>query len=142
MENCLSKSCKYLIINNQVLIRDKSYVSSSRNLIYNILAIMLELNLYTPNKIQKLLSQRIRRLRLINEWTQVELAERSGISLASLKRFESTGKISLERLLLLAWTFGRLDEFTSLLEEPEIMTLADIRKLEKKRQRGKRRNGN
>ncbi len=103
---------------------------------------MLELNLYTPNKIQKLLSQRIRRLRLINEWTQVELAERSGISLASLKRFESTGKISLERLLLLAWTFGRLDEFTSLLEEPEIMTLADIRKLEKKRQRGKRRNGN
>jgi len=100
---------------------------------------MLELNLYTPNKIQKLLSQRIKRLRLINEWTQVELAERSGISLASLKRFESTGKISLERLLLLAWTFGRLDEFTSLLEEPEIMTLADIRKLEKKRQRGKRR---
>jgi len=42
----------------------------------------------------------------------------------------------------LAWSFGRLDEFTSLLEEPEIMTLADIRKLEKKRQRGKRRNGN
>jgi len=94
---------------------------------------MLELNLYIPNKIQKLLSQRIKRLRLINEWTQVELAKRSGIS------FASTGKISLERLLLLTWTFGRLDEFTSLLEEPEIMTLADIRKLEKKRQRGKRR---
>ena len=38
------------------------------------------------------------------------MAERSGISLASLKRFESTGKISLERLLLLAWTFGRLND--------------------------------
>ncbi len=59
------------------------------------------------------------------------MTERSGISLTSLKRFESTGKIYLERLLLLAWSFGRLDEFTSLLEEPEIMTLADIRKLEK-----------
>jgi transcriptional regulator with XRE-family HTH domain len=48
---------------------------------------MLRLNLHTPHEIQIILSQRVKRLRLINEWTQVELAERAGITLASLKRF-------------------------------------------------------
>jgi len=99
---------------------------------------MLPFNLHTPHEIQLILSQRIKRLRLINEWTQAELAERAGITLASLKRFESTGKISLERLSLIALALGRLDELMQLFEEPEIMTLSDIKKLTKKRQRGKR----
>jgi len=99
---------------------------------------MLRLNLHTPREIQLILSQRVKRLRLINEWTQAELAERAGITLVSLKRFESTGKISLERLSLIALALGRLNELMQLFEEPEIMTLSDIKKLTKKRQRGKR----
>jgi len=99
---------------------------------------MLHLNLHTPREIQLILSQRIKRLRLINEWTQAELAERAGITLASLKRFETTGHISLERLLLIALALGRLNELMSLFEEPEITTLSEIKKLTKKRQRGKR----
>jgi transcriptional regulator with XRE-family HTH domain len=75
---------------------------------------MLRLNLHTPHEIHIILSQRVKRLRLINEWTQVELAERAGITLASLKRFESTGKISLERLLQIALALGRLTEFMQL----------------------------
>jgi transcriptional regulator with XRE-family HTH domain len=99
---------------------------------------MLSLNLQTPHEIQLILKQRIKRLRLINEWTQAELAERAGITLASLKRFESTGKISLERLSLIALALGRLNDLMQLFEEPEIITLSDIPKLTKKRQRGKR----
>ncbi|RKZ80493.1 MAG: XRE family transcriptional regulator [Candidatus Parabeggiatoa sp. nov. 1] len=99
---------------------------------------MLHLSLHTPYEVQQILSQRLKRLRLLNEWTQAELAERAGISLASLKRFETTGQISLERLLLIALALGRLSELMSLFEEPEIMTLSDIKKLEKQRQRGKR----
>ncbi len=99
---------------------------------------MLSLNLHTPYEIQNILSKRIKRLRLLNEWTQAELAERAGISLASYKRFETTGQISLERLLLIAMALGRLNELMALFEEPEIMTLSDIKKLEKQRLRGKR----
>jgi len=44
----------------------------------------------------------------------------------------------LERLLLIALALGRLSELMPLFEEPEIMTLSDIKKLTKKRQRGKR----
>jgi len=99
---------------------------------------MLRLNLHTPREIQVILSQRVKRLRLINEWTQVELAERAGITLASLKRFESTGKISLDRLSQIALALGRLTELMQLFQEPEIKRLSDIKKLTKNRQRGKR----
>ncbi|KHD07511.1 hypothetical protein PN36_05165 [Candidatus Thiomargarita nelsonii] len=99
---------------------------------------MLRLNLQTPREIQVILSQRVKRLRLINEWTQVELAERAGITLASLKRFESTGKISLDRLSQIALALGRLNDLMQLFQEPEIKRLSDIKKLTKNRQRGKR----
>ncbi len=55
------------------------------------------------------------------------MAERSGVSLGSLKRFENTGKISLEFLLKLMHLLGRLHEFDQLLiikENPE-----DLQKL-------------
>jgi transcriptional regulator with XRE-family HTH domain len=44
-------------------------------------------------------------------FTQPEIAERSGVSLGSIKRFERTGKISLESLLKLTEVLGRLLEF-------------------------------
>jgi len=43
------------------------------------------------------------------------MAERSGVSLGSLKRFENTGKISLESLLKLMHLLGRLNEIDSIL---------------------------
>lgn len=58
--------------------------------------------------------------------TQIELAERSGVSLGSLKRFEQTGKISFESLLRLAHILGRLEEFEVLFSPKE-----DLSQLEK-----------
>ena len=47
------------------------------------------------------------------KYSQAEMAQRSGVSLGSLKRFEATGQISLESLLMLANVFHRLDEFSN-----------------------------
>jgi len=58
--------------------------------------------------------------------TQTELAERSGVSLGSLKRFESTGKISLESLLKLLNILGSLHEFENILKIGE-----DLKSVEK-----------
>jgi len=44
-------------------------------------------------------------------YTQSELATRSGVSLGSLKRFESSGQISLESLLKLALILECLEDF-------------------------------
>ncbi len=50
------------------------------------------------------------------------MAERSGVSLGSLKRFEQTGQIAYASLLQLAHVLGRLDDFDPLLrplEDPD-----------------------
>ena len=52
-------------------------------------------------------------------FSQSELAQRSGVSLGSLKRFETTGLISLESLLKLTDVLNRLNDFEALLQPLE-----------------------
>jgi transcriptional regulator with XRE-family HTH domain len=59
--------------------------------------------------------------------SQKEMAERSGVSLGSLKRFESQGKISLESFLKLAHLLGHLKDFEAILLPDE--NLDDVRML-------------
>jgi transcriptional regulator with XRE-family HTH domain len=73
------------------------------------------------------IAQRHRVLRKQAGFTQSELAQRSGVSLGSLKRFEATGQISLESLLLLLDVLNRLDDFEEILKPIE--NLKEIEKL-------------
>ena len=58
--------------------------------------------------------------------SQAALADQSGVSLGSIKRFERTGKISFESLLKLAHILGRLSDFEALFK-PQ----ADLSEIEK-----------
>ncbi len=80
----------------------------------------------TPTEVSKYLAQRHKLLRKKLRLSQEEMAERSGVSLGSLKRFENTGKISLEALLKLAHLIGRLKDFESIFLPSE-----DLNKIEK-----------
>ena len=82
--------------------------------------------LVTIRDVEEMLASRIRALRLAANWKQKTLAERSGVSFGSLQRFESTGKISLQNLLRLAWALGRLEEFTELFQPPEATSLSEL----------------
>jgi transcriptional regulator with XRE-family HTH domain len=53
-------------------------------------------------------------------YTQHELAQRSGVSYASVKRFEQTGDISLVHLLKLANVLNRLLEFDTLFKNDDL----------------------
>lgn len=68
----------------------------------------------TPNQVQSELAERFRKLRKSKKISQSELANKSGVSLGSLKRFEQTGQISLESVLKLAHFFDRLDDFDTI----------------------------
>jgi transcriptional regulator with XRE-family HTH domain len=74
-----------------------------------------------PSLVLKEVAARHKKYRKNRKISQETLAERSGISLGSLKRFESTGQISFESLLKLARFFGLLDHFSTLFEEKEDM---------------------
>lgn len=68
----------------------------------------------TPPEICAELARRHKALRKSMKLSQSELAERSGVSLGSLKRFENSGQISLESLLKLANLMDRLKDFEKL----------------------------
>ena len=67
--------------------------------------------LKTPTEVMKDVALRVKSKRLALNLTQEGAALRSGVSLGSLKRFESTGQISLESLLKLAHAVNSLSDF-------------------------------
>ena len=58
-------------------------------------------SLITPAKAQKRIAEQARARRLQMELTQEGLAERSGVALPTLRKFERTGTLSLESFLKL-----------------------------------------
>lgn len=73
--------------------------------------------------------------RIALDITQSDLANRSGVSLASLKRFEQSGEVSLTSLLRLASALDALDGFAALFPQPEPRSLDDLERSDKPRQR-------
>ncbi len=87
---------------------------------------MARYSLRTPEQVSLSLASRAKALRLAQGWRQVTLAQRSGVSLASLRRFEESGKVSLQNLLKLAFALNRLDDFDALLQRPRAASLAEL----------------
>lgn len=97
-----------------------------------------EYSLRTPEQVSVDLAARLRELRLDRGWRQLTLAERSGVSLGSLRRFEASGKVSLQNLLKLAFALGRLDDFDRVLQAPPASSMAEFEAAQEKpaRKRG------
>ena len=68
-----------------------------------------------PSDILTSTAQNVVKLRKELSWTQQDLAERSGVSYGSIKRFERFGKISFESLLKIAEALNHLSEFEKIL---------------------------
>ena len=58
--------------------------------------------------------------------TQKKLAERTMVSYASIRRFETTGEISLSSLMRLALALGCLEDFEKLFANEFIFDLEDL----------------
>lgn len=94
--------------------------------------------LKTPTEVMKDVALRVKSKRLALNLTQEGAALRSGVSLGSLKRFESTGQISLESLLKLAHAVNSLSDFEDLFQnDVSKVSLFDQKLDNKTRQRGK-----
>ena len=83
----------------------------------NILAIMNPFSIdKNPTDILKELAQRTRALRKEHKMSQSELAQRANVSLGSYKRFESSGHISLDSLLKIAFILRKLNDFETVFQ--------------------------
>lgn len=75
---------------------------------------MTRLKWETAEELNQALTLRLKKLRKRRGLSQQQLSERSGVSYGSLKRFESTGQISLLSLTKLALALNCADELRSL----------------------------
>ena len=87
------------------------------------------------SQLQMELAERAKKLRLLKALKRSSLAHHSGVSEASIKRFESIGEISLKSLIKIARALNSLDGIENFFKVPEFKTLDDIRKLEKLKDR-------
>lgn len=83
-------------------------------------------HLLTPPTAQRMLADRLREARVALGLKQKTLAERAGVTLATLRRFEQKGEISLKYLMRLCHALGRLDEFDQLLKPPPAASMAEL----------------
>ena len=79
-----------------------------------------------PHEIAKDIAQQEKRKRKRRKITQKELSMRSGVSLASIKRFEQTGEISFVSLLQIAAILDELDSFANLFEGIEYESIQEV----------------
>lgn len=96
------------------------------------------LSIKSPYEVAKELADRLRQHRLAQTWSREEFARRSGVTAASIKRFELTGAISLQHLLALCFTLGILDDFDQVLSLQPPVSMQALKKMLHTRQRGRR----
>lgn len=80
--------------------------------------------LLTHQEICSELGQRCRRLRLLANLSQLELAERAGVSLSSIRRLEASGQATLELLVRVAQALHLVSQLENLLVLP-VLSIAD-----------------
>jgi transcriptional regulator with XRE-family HTH domain len=97
------------------------------------------LDAFNPKALAGLVAGKVRQRRLAMNLSQQSLCERSGVSLGTLKRFESKHEISLKHLLMLAVALQSSEEFMALFQNPPYQHLDDLIKEQnrKQRQRGR-----
>lgn len=85
------------------------------------------------------LANRIKARRLEMNLTQEGISARAGIPAATYRRFERTGKISLEGLLRIAFALDALNDFDLLFASPRYASFDEAADaIQKPRKRGKR----
>lgn len=80
----------------------------------------------TPGEIDKVIADRIRNIRKRRKISQKRLSEKSGVSLGSVKRFETSGEISLISLTKIAIALDISSEMEELFEEVPFLSIEEI----------------
>ncbi len=92
--------------------------------------------LYAPMERARRVAEDVRALRLAQDLSRRSLAARSGVAEATIKRFETTGRISFESLVLLADALGVSERLSQLFAAPPPTSLDQIKRGERQRGRG------
>ena len=97
------------------------------------------MRLYIKSDLEVVLevASRLRQIRLSQNLTQAQVADRSLVPLSTLKLFEKEGRISLRQLVALAGVLGCKNDFDGLFQPPPAENLSDLIPERQPRQRAR-----
>ena len=84
-------------------------------------------NTLTEQSVVNGIVERAKKKRKQMKISQKELSQRSGVTYASIRRFETTGEISLTSLLKIAHALDALKDFENLFKGQAITSLKDYK---------------
>ena len=80
----------------------------------------------TPSDVAIKMAQKLRSIRKRRKITQKQLAARSNVSYATLRKFEKTGQISLESFIKISMELGLLNELNNLFSVPTYNSIEEV----------------
>ena len=80
----------------------------------------------TPEELDQKLAQRVRKIKKRRSITQEKLASISGVSYGSIKRFETTGQISLLSLTKIAIALDLADELRNIFTQVPYKDIQEV----------------
>lgn len=80
----------------------------------------------TPSDIAIKMAQKLKSIRKRRKITQKQLAARSNVSYATLRKFEKTGQISLESFIKISMELGLLNELSNLFSDPTYNSIEEV----------------
>jgi len=79
-----------------------------------------------PGETMRDVAAREKQLRKARRFTQTQLAEKAGVSLGSLRRFEQTGQISFESLVRIGVALNCEDDFEALFAKRAYRSIQEV----------------
>ena len=97
----------------------------------NILSLLENYTLDTVDDIAKGIAEDFRKRRSEKNLTREQVAEKSGIALANIVRFEQKGLISLKNLIGIAMAMEYTSEVKNIFSEPKYSTMEELTQIRK-----------
>ena len=97
----------------------------------NILSVLENYSLDNADDIAKAIADDFRKRRIEKNLTREQVAEKSGVAIANIVRFEQKGLISLKNLIGIAMAMEYTSEVKSIFAEPKYSTMEELTQIRK-----------
>lgn len=97
----------------------------------NILSVLENYTLDNADEIALSLAHDFRKRRIEKNLTREQIAEKSGVAISNIVRFEQKGLISLKNLIGIAMAMEYTSEMKSIFSEPKYSTMEELTQIRK-----------
>ena len=103
----------------------------------NILSLLDNYTFDNADDIARMLADDFRKRRIEKNMTREQVAEKSGVAVSNIVRFEQKGLISLKNLIGIAMAMEYTSEIKNIFAEPKYSTMEELTQIRRNREKKK-----